>query len=201
MSRHQRAPKLRGGYKNDSPSPISQCRLRLHPSSLWVSVDASASYNSYRVCAPRQGLSNALIGLCFSEIAPFVQGCEHYLRQRREMAGAFSGEPGRSSSPSPPGEVTATTDLGRKEDEEGGEGFGEEEAREGAGEMGGRFTHTRSRNASSGVPRRAGSFAPGPKGAKKKDDADHQRFSEVGNHGFVVVGFPSRLQHGPRASR
>lgn len=34
-----------------------------------------------------QGLIEALVGLCFNEIASFVHGCQHYLRQRQEMEG------------------------------------------------------------------------------------------------------------------
>lgn len=30
----------------------------------------------------------ALVGLCFNEVASYVHGCENYLRQRQEMEGA-----------------------------------------------------------------------------------------------------------------
>ncbi|CAM9976961.1 unnamed protein product [Ectocarpus fasciculatus] len=39
-----------------------------------------------------EGLFEALVGLCFNEVASFVHGCQNYLRQRREIEGqgAFS---------------------------------------------------------------------------------------------------------------
>lgn len=35
-----------------------------------------------------QGLIETLVSLCFNEIASFVHGCQHYLRQRQEIEGA-----------------------------------------------------------------------------------------------------------------
>ena len=37
-----------------------------------------------------KGLFEALVGLCFNEIASFVHGCQNYLRQRREIEGTGS---------------------------------------------------------------------------------------------------------------
>eukprot|EP00752_Nemacystus_decipiens_P012475 g11049.t1 len=51
-----------------------------------------------------EGLFEALVGLCFNEIASFVHGCQNYLRQRREIEGVGSPAAGThdaatSSSP------------------------------------------------------------------------------------------------------
>eukprot|EP00903_Cladosiphon_okamuranus_P018654 g17169.t1 len=56
-----------------------------------------------------EGLFEALVGLCFNEIASFVHGCQNYLRQRREIEGAASPAAGttdagtRNSSKAPGG--------------------------------------------------------------------------------------------------
>jgi len=49
-----------------------------------------------------QDLFEALVGLCFNEIASFVHGCQNYLRQRREIEGASAGG-GPPAPPSPTG--------------------------------------------------------------------------------------------------
>lgn len=52
---------------------------------------------------PKQGLAEALVNLCFNEIASSVQGCQLHLRQRSDMGGscASGSSASCSSIPSP----------------------------------------------------------------------------------------------------
>lgn len=57
---------------------------------------------------PRKGLFEALVGLCFNEIASFVHGCQNYLRQRREIEGLGSPTPGTTDH------ATSSSSRGRR---------------------------------------------------------------------------------------
>ncbi|CAM9513859.1 unnamed protein product, partial [Ectocarpus sp. 12 AP-2014] len=56
-----------------------------------------------------EGLFEALVGLCFNEVASFVHGCQNYLRQRREIEGVFSSAATPPSAAAAAGAATSSS--------------------------------------------------------------------------------------------